>query len=308
MKIVLLNHKSWTSFQIMRFILVSLFCLSTSACKLNSVEESIVSCATDFTQTINIMGGTIRLGTDRAYAEEYFRDANVDDYDIDRLEVTNSQFRTFVEETNYVTTAERPQPGFEISGGAVFKAPTDKNPSWWHFTEGANWRQPEGPGSTIEGKDSDPVVQVSLVDARAYADWAGRAIPSEAQWEHAARGGSETLFVWGNERVPEGIEQANTWQGAFPIENIEKDGFYLRAPVGCFKPNGYGLYDMIGNVWEWTITEYDQTEIENSYTIKGGSFLCAPNYCARYRAPARQSQEGDFSTNHIGFRTVSAPQ
>jgi len=263
MKIVLLNHKSWTSFQIMRFILVSIFCLSISACKLNSVEESIVSCATNFTQTVNITGGAIRLGTDRAYAEEYFRDANVGDYDIDRLEVTNSQFRTFVEETNYVTTAERPQPGFEIAGGAVFKAPTDTNPSWWHFTEGANWRQPEGPGSTIEGKDSDPVVQVSLVDARAYADWAGRAIPNEAQWEHAARGGSATR---------------------------------------------YGLYDMIGNVWEWTITEYDQTEIENSYTIKGGSFLCAPNYCARYRAPARQSQEGDFSTNHIGFRTVSAPR
>jgi len=126
-----------------------------------------------------------------------------------------------------------------------------------------------------------------------------------AQWEYAARAGSKSKFVWGDQRAPNGIEQANTWQGAFPIENKKTDGYRLRAPTGCYEPNDYGLYDMIGNVWEWTLTEYEYTQTPNSYTIKGGSFLCAPNYCARYRAPARQGQEADFSTNHIGFRTVS---
>jgi len=191
-----------------------------------------------------------------------------------------------------------------ITYALQFETPSATNPSWWQFVEGANWQHPEGPGSSIEGRGKHPVVQISLVDAKAYAEWADRSLPTEDQWEYAARGGSDTTYVWGEERAPGGVEQANTWQGAFPIQNTEEDGYRLTAPVGCFDPNAYGLHDMIGNVWEWTLTEYQNTPISNSYTIKGGSYLCAPNFCARYRAPARQSQEADFSTNHIGFRTV----
>jgi len=245
------------------------------------------------------------MGSNSGYPEEKIRSAFVDGYDIDNTEVTNAQFRAFVKATNYITTAEKPQPGSGLVGGAVFRPPSPSNPGWWHFVEGANWRHPEGPGSDINGGDLNPVVQVSLIDAKAYANWVGRSIPSEVQWEYAARAGRDSEFVWGDQKTVNGVEQANTWQGAFPIENTLQDGYELRAPIGCYEPNAFGLYDMIGNVWEWTDTDYEFTRTPNSYTIKGGSFLCAPNFCARYRAPARQSQEADFSTNHIGFRTVS---
>ena len=193
-----------------------------------------------------------------------------------------------------------------MPGGAVFVIPSTENPSWWQFVEGANWRKPEGPDSSIEGRDYHPVVQVSLKDAKAYAEWKGRRLPTQEEWEHAAKAGSEDTYVWGNEKAPNGVEQANTWQGAFPLENTSDDGYLRRAPVGCFPSNNLGLYDMIGNVWEWTDTPYGLPSESPQYVIKGGSFLCAPNYCRRYRASALQPQDADFTTNHIGFRTVKS--
>ena len=190
----------------------------------------------------------------------------------------------------------------------MFRPPTLENPSWWHFVEGANWRIPEGPEipiSTAKTRPHEPVVQVSFNDARAYAAWAGRRLPNETEWEYAANAGADTKYVWGDERAPGGVEMANTWQGTFPIQNTQADGYAKRSPVGCFPANAFGLYDMIGNVWEWTDTVAAQTELETVYTIKGGSFLCAPNFCRRYRAAARQAQEAGLPTSHIGFRTVS---
>ncbi len=267
--------------------------------------ESAANCKLTNIKTSFILGRSAVIGSNATYPEEYERNVIVRDFDIDTYEVTNADFEKFITATGYITTAEKPQPGIGKAGGAVFKTPTRSNPNWWQFVEGANWRNPEGPNSTIIGRKNHPVVQVSLVDAKAYALWAGRKLPTESEWEYAARAGSSSTYIWGEERAPNGIERANTWQGAFPIENKSKDGFFGTAPVGCFEPNGYGLYDMIGNVWEWTLTEYAQSPTPNSFAIKGGSYLCAENYCARYRAPARQSQEADFSTNHIGFRTVS---
>lgn len=255
---------------------------------------------------VSIPKGAYQMGSARAYPEERpVRQMHVDAFDIDVTEVTNAQFAQFIAETGYVTSAEKTQPGFERSGAAVFTPPDATNPTWWRFIEGANWRHPEGPESSIEGRDADPVVQVSQADAKAYAGWAGRVLPSETQWEYAARAGSQTRYVWGETRTINGVEQANTWQGAFPLQNTQDDGFLRRSPVGCYPPNGFGLYDMIGNVWEWTDTIYKQGEGEPVYMIKGGSFLCAENYCRRYRPAARQPQEAGFPTNHIGFRTVS---
>lgn len=245
------------------------------------------------------------MGTPRQYPEEIARDVSVSNFDIDVHEVTNSQFSAFVNETGYVTTAERPQAGFGAPGAAVFMPPSAENPTWWRFVEGANWRNPEGPKSGIDDQGNYPVVQVSFEDALAYAEWAKRDLPTEAEWEYAAKAGSDTLYVWGNTRTPDGKEMANTWQGAFPIENTNEDGFDLRAPVGCYPANDYGLHDMIGNVWEWTKSETRHNSESPTYVVKGGSYLCAENYCARYRSAARQFQEADLPTNHIGFRTVS---
>ena len=254
---------------------------------------------------LSLAGGTVTIGADNTYPEEGpARTVKVSAFDIDSTEVTNAQFSEFVMATGYVTDAEKPQPGFGIIGSAVFMTPKANHPNWWGFVEGADWRSPEGPGSSIAGRESDPVVQVSHNDAKAYAEWAVRRLPTEAEWEYAAKAGSETLYVWGTERTPDNVEQANTWQGAFPIENSEDDGYFDRAPVGCFAANDFGIYDMIGNVWEWTDTIYQQSAGEPIYAIKGGSFLCAENYCQRYRAAARQPQEAGLPTNHIGFRTV----
>ena len=252
--------------------------------------------------SVRLEGGDVSIGSNNAYLEERpERQVKIASFEIDTSEVTNGQFSKFVEDTGYITDAEKTQAGFDVPGGAVFSSPSTESPSWWQFVEGANWRQPEGPNSTIEGRDLDPVVQVTLNDARAYSDWAGRRLPTEAEWEFAAKAGANSLYVWGDERAPGGQEKANTWQGAFPIENTMDDGFGLRAPIGCFEPNAFGLYDMIGNVWEWTDTAWGDGQ---SQVIKGGSFLCAENFCRRYRASARQAQEANFSTNHIGFRTV----
>ena len=259
-------------------------------------------CLNEFPKTIKLAGGISRIGNNESYPEERpARTVTVEAFEIDAHEVTNEQFKAFVEATNYVTDAEKKQAGFNVPGGAVFVLPSAENPSWWQFVKGANWRHPDGPDSTIIGRDNEPVVQITLSDARAYALWAGRRLPTEIEWEFAAKAGSDTRYIWGSERAPNGKEQANTWQGAFPIQNTAADGFYTRAPVGCFSPNAFGLYDMVGNVWEWTDTEWGDGQ---SHVIKGGSFLCAENYCRRYTATSRQPQEANFSTNHIGFRTV----
>ena len=276
------------------------------SCQAENNNIAVDRCAFDSGPPIILTGQeNFTLGEENGYPEERIRQSSFDGFDIDRTEVTNADFANFVEATGYVTTAETPQPGFGKPGGAVFMSPTVTNPNWWQFVEGASWRHPDGPQSSIQSHPNDPVVQVSLKDALAYADWSGRHLPTEAQWEYAARGGTTTTYIWGDNLTVDGQEKANTWQGAFPIQNTVEDGFDRRAPVGCFDPNGYGLYDMVGNVWEWTRTEFPQSQSPQGFAIKGGSYLCAESFCARYRAPARQSQEADFSTNHIGFRTVS---
>ena len=262
-----------------------------------------------------VPGGHLRMG-DTVYPEEGpLRDVDVKGFWIDRHEVTNAEFAAFVAATGYVTLAERPVdkskhddlPSYMMKPGAVvFVMPnkvdgTGDISQWWQYIPGANWRHPGGPDTSIEGREQYPVVAVTIEDIKAYARWKGREIPSEAQWEWAARGGSG--------HPPDEHEQpkqANTWQGIFPILNTADDGFVGLAPAGCYKPNGYGLYDMIGNVWEWTSDIYsdDNPDMAPRFVIKGGSYLCAPNYCMRYRAGARQGQEADLATSHLGFRTI----
>ena len=252
------------------------------------------------------------MGSDEAYAEEGpQRRIKVSGFAIDVHEVTNRQFAAFVEATGYVTDAEKvprllPGATSEMTkpGAAVFGIPTPANPSWWHWVPGASWRHPEGPGSTIEGKERHPVVQVSARDAAAYARWAGARLPTAEEWEYAARGGlSGQTYEWGAERKPDGQARANTWQGAFPFEDRGVDGYKGTAPIGCYAPNGHGLHDMTGNVWELTATP---TPDRTGYVIKGGSFLCSDNYCRRDRPAAWQAQELGLGTNHVGFRTVAS--
>jgi len=298
-----------------------------------------------------IPGGTFRMGSDRHYAEEApAHDVTVSGFWIDRTPVTNRQFRKFVNETGYVTFAElKPNaddypgalPHMLKAGSLVFSPP--KHPvdlrdwsQWWAFKFGANWRRPYGPRSSISGRDDHPVVHVAYRDAEAYAKWAGKDLPTEAEWEFAARGGFDGAeFAWGDEFTPGGQHRANTWQGNFPHENRCEDGFDRTSPVTAFPPNRYGVYDMIGNVWEWTSDWYapqhqaDASKAccvpenprgapeEGSYdprqplikiprkVIKGGSHLCAPNYCRRYRPAARHAEPVDTSTSHLGFRCVT---
>ncbi|HLG87120.1 MAG TPA: formylglycine-generating enzyme family protein [Alphaproteobacteria bacterium] len=274
---------------------------------------------------VHVPGGTFQMGSTEYYQEEGpVHSATVGGFSIDRFAVTNAQFAKFVKATGYVTDAEKaPKPedypevpkNQLVAGGAVFTPPdgvrhAEDPMTWWSFVPGADWRHPSGPKSGIKGKDDYPVVQVSYNDAVAYAHWAGRELPTEAQLEYAARGGLDgKTYAWGDELNPDGKYMANTWQGEFPGQNLGSDGFPGIAPVGCFPPNGYGLYDMIGNVWEWSSTPYDPKAAPTPpsrllRTIKGGSFLCAPNYCHRYRPAARQPQESGFSSMHLGFRTV----
>ena len=254
-----------------------------------------------------IEGGTFVLGEDPAYPEEGPpREVSVDGFWMSQSEVTNAQFGAFVDATGYVTQAERDPPPLEGAppemlepGSAVFRVPTDDNPNWWAWQVGAQWRHPHGPDSSIVGRDNDPVVQVTYADAQAYAEWAGQSLPSEAQWEFAARAGAPALP---EPRSADGTLKANYYQGVFPRRDTGEDGFLSRAPVGCFDANAFGLHDMIGNVWEWTASSPRPDRPVN--TIKGGSFLCAANYCARYRPAARQYQERGLGTDHIGFRVV----
>lgn len=240
--------------------------------------------------------GTFEMGGDVYPEEGPRRTVSVDGFWMDRTEVTNADFAAFVKATNYVTVAERETN----PGAAVFVMPSgdadlSTAASWWSYVKGANWKHPGGPDTSIDDRDAFPVTALAYEDVAAYAKWKGRDLPTEAQWEWAARAGK-----------PETTDQpkeANTWQGVFPLINTGEDGFEGVAPVGCFKPNAYGLHDMMGNVWEWTSDAYD-AQTPRARVIKGGSYLCAPNYCLRYRPAARQRQEEDLGTTHLGFRTV----
>ena len=261
----------------------------------------------------SVPAGVYLIGTNARNREEGpARRVETAGFDIDATEVTNADFSHFVAETGYVTVAERTpdpadhpsiDPDLLAAGSAVFGVDPRQGGYWWRFVPGANWRAPYGPGSDVAGLDYHPVVHVAYEDAAAYADWAGGRLPTEEEWEIAARGGIEgAVFVWGDEFRPDGSWRANTWQGPFPAIDTGDDGHQGLAPVGCYEPNEYGLYDMAGNVWEWTSSPFDASGA--SGTIRGGSFLCAPDYCARFRPAARQPQEWDFSASHIGFRVV----
>ncbi len=297
-----------------------------------------------------IPAGTFLMGSNYHYPEEApAHEVSVDGFWMDTCAVTNEQFQRFVEATGYVTVAERPLnpqdypgalPELLVPGSIVFQQPPHpvdlRNPNnWWAYVPGASWRHPWGPGSSLQGREKHPVVQIAYEDAEAYAAWLGKTLPTEAQWERAARGGLEgAVYTWGNEFAPGGTPMANTWQGEFPWQNLRAGGQVGTVPVGSFPPNGYGLYDIAGNVWEWTTDWYQPRHPdkavkaccipvnprggaqEQSYdpaqpairiprkVLKGGSFLCAPNYCMRYRPAARIPEMIDTSTCHIGFRCV----
>lgn len=264
----------------------------------------------DTAEMVWIEGGRFMLGEGPRYPEEGPpRDVGVGGFWMTQTEVTNAQFAEFVEATGYVTLAEREPPAIPGAppemlqpGSATFRAPTPDNPNWWSWTVGAQWRAPNGPETSIAGRGNDPVVQIAYDDALAYAEWKGMSLPSEEQWEYAARAGADAMP---EPKSSDGKSQANYYQGVFPARDLGEDGFTSRAPVGCFEANAFGLHDMIGNVWEWTTTDAGRADaIEPVKVIKGGSFLCAANYCARYRPAARQFQERGLGTDHIGFRLV----
>ncbi len=264
---------------------------------------------------VTIKGGTFTPGNDASYPEEKSGPpVTVVAFQIDTHEVTNAQFAAFVSATGYKTLAERGAAGNpavpkeqQVPGGAVFIMPAPGVKPGWQFVPGASWRHPDGPSGSIDGKDSDPVVQIAYADALAYALWQGRDLPTEAEWEWAAR--SKAGPASRDRPMANGTPSANSWDGPFPIRNTGDDGFLSRAPVGNFPPNANGLFDMAGNVWEWTKDAWRPDHQESKtdprgHVIKGGSFLCAQNFCARYRPESRQFAEVDLGTSHIGFRTV----
>ena len=305
------------------------------------------------TDMVWIPGGEFWMGSDRHYPEEApAHRVRVQGFWIDRVAVTNEQFARFVEDTGHRTVAQRPpdpalypgaRPEALVPASTVFTAPAHpvdlgNQYNWWSYVPGADWRHPRGPGSSVGELSTHPVVHVAWEDVEAYASWAGKELPTEAEWEFAARGGLDGAeYTWGEGFSPDGRHMANTWQGDFPYENDCLDGFAWTAPVGSFPPNGYGLHDMAGNVWEWTTDWYgdhatvghaccavsdprggnrddscDRRDLAIGIAIprkvmKGGSHLCAPNYCRRYRPAARMPQPVDTSTSHLGFRCVVRP-
>jgi formylglycine-generating enzyme required for sulfatase activity len=301
-----------------------------------------------------IAGGTFLMGSNDFYPEERpVHRVAVDGFWIDEYPVTNAEFRRFVKATGHVTVAERPpnpcdypdaDSALLVPGSLVFHQPLHRvglhdYRAWWAYVPGACWKHPEGPGSTLDRRDRHPVVHIAYEDAEAFASWAGKALPTETEWEFAARGGLEgAVFVWGNEEfTPRGRPWANTWQGEFPWQNLKTDGYERTSPIGAFPSNGYGLYDMAGNVWEWTSDVFRSRHpdevasacciprnprVESAgdgnvpdasgapfprRVIKGGSHLCARNYCFRYRPAARQGETVETSTCHIGFRCILRP-
>jgi formylglycine-generating enzyme len=283
---------------------------------------------------VELPGDTFAMGSDEFYPEERpVRDVRVGAFAIDRRPVTVAEFRRFVADSGYVTLAERApdparypdaDPALLTPGSLVFRRTPgpvrlDDVTQWWRYEPGAWWSAPEGPGSHARGRHRHPVTHIAYEDALAYARWAGKDLPTEAEWEYAARGGLDgARFAWGDELTVRGRLVANWWQGSFPWQNTRADGYEGTSPVGAFPPNGFGLYDMCGNVWEWTrelagkpaagggpccAAEHAPGEGERR-VIKGGSHLCAPNYCLRFRPAARQFETIDTSTCHIGFRCV----
>jgi formylglycine-generating enzyme required for sulfatase activity len=299
-----------------------------------------------------VPGGEFAMGSEDFYPEEApVRRVAVDGFWMDEHLVTNEDFARFVDDTGYVSVAERPldpadypgaDPGLLAPGSVVFRTSTGPvdlrdNRLWWKYVLGACWRRPEGGHSDLSERGRHPVVHVSWEDVDTYARWAGKHLPTEAEWELAARGGLEgAVFAWGDEHFPGGQAMANTWQGEFPWQNLLLDGYAGTSPVGSFPPNGYGLADITGNVWEWT-SDYYTTPSRTQHSccvpsnprgtspdashapegepganlarmvIKGGSHLCAPNYCLRYRPAARQPQMVDTGTAHLGFRCIIRP-
>ena len=322
--------------------------------------------ANDFGGMKKIEGGTFVMGGNTPDAPETLPPGavprpdefpnnriSVNSFWMDETEVTNAQFAAFVEATGYVTTAERPinleeimaqlppntkppPPAVLQPASLVFTYPERREDrsyvvaDWWKGVPGASWKHPNGPGSDIKGKDDHPVIHVSWYDAMSYAKWAGKRLPTEAEWEYASRGGkTEEKFPWGQEDIAQGETKANTWQGEFPVENLIEDGFERLAPVKSFAPNGYGLYDMAGNVWEWCSDWYhsdyygcvevkelndNPTGPEGSFdpalpstpqkVVRGGSFLCNASYCSGYRSAARMKSSPDTGLEHTGFRCV----
>jgi formylglycine-generating enzyme len=298
---------------------------------------------------IRIPGGVFAMGSEKFYPEEApVRQVRVDPFWIDATPVTNAAFAEFVAATGYVTLAEiapdpKDYPGMLVelahAGSLVFEpssGPLDLSSlSWWVFRLGASWRAPLGPGSSIAGIEDHPVVHIAHADAAAYAHWAGKVLPAEAEWEYAARGGRDGAdYAWGEELAPDGAMLANYWQGPFPHANTLDDGYLRTSPVRHYTANGYGIHDLIGNVWEWTDDWFSQPKIEKKRAgsccipanprggtrggsivktdpiriprkvMKGGSHLCAESYCQRYRPAARYAQAIDTSTSHVGFRCV----
>jgi len=297
-----------------------------------------------------IPGGTFWMGSADFYPEERpAHQVTVDGFWMDGHPVTVTEYRRFVAATGYVTVAQRPldpadypdaDPALLVPGSLVFHrttGPVDLRDfrNWWAYVPGADWRHPGGPGSDCRGRDRHPVTQVAYEDAEAYAAWAGKELPTEAEWEYAARGGLDrAVYAWGNEFAPRGVMMANTWQGQFPWQNLLADGYEGTSPAGSFPANGYGLFDMTGNVWEWTSDYFtprhslaagdaccaphnprvDSPAASGTFAgpgahlarkvIKGGSHLCAPSYCLRYRPAARQGEAVDTATCHLGFRCV----
>ena len=322
--------------------------LSSTTDAVSRAQEATIARAPSYEGMVWIPGGVFDMGSNRHYPEEApVHSVAVAGFRMDCFAVTNAEFRRFADATGYVTLAERPvnpadYPGVDARhlapSSAVFKkAPRGVGLNdpyrWWIRVPGADWRHPRGPSSTIKGLENHPVVHVAFEDAEAYAKWASKSLPTEAEWEFAARGGlAGADYVWGDEFTPGGRHMANTWQGEFPSRNQFEDGYEWTAPVGSFPPNGYGLYEMAGNVWEWTADWYQNhdkiespcctsnnprgAERDASYdprdvtiktprkVMKGGSYLCAPNYCQRYRPAARMAQPIDTSTCHVGFRCI----
>jgi formylglycine-generating enzyme required for sulfatase activity len=287
---------------------------------------------------VSIPAGSFLMGSDDHYPEE--RPAHLEQvagFRMDQHPVTNAEFRRFVKDTGYRTIAETPPTAEEfpdatpdqlVAGSLVFRqtegpVPLNDWRQWWHWTTGAHWRAPLGPGSTLDGLDRHPVVHIAFEDALAYAHWAGKELPTEVEWEYAARAGRPpTMYAWGDEVEPHGRVMANTWRGEFPWQNLEPPGRDRTSAVGRYRANDWGLVDLIGNVWEWTTSGWTDSHAEagaeqhsccaperplqesDRKVMKGGSHVCAESYCLRYRPPARQGQSVRSSTSHLGFRCI----